>query len=105
MTNIIKKQYSNNEECAVIIAEMTISYTYNTVRVELPLRLSTVLFYEKDKWKIVHWHGSTPVETEEGDTWHADEWKKENGPSWRRRTDLSICNGWSCSRGIKSRAN
>lgn len=77
-SNIIKKQYSNNEECAVIIAEMTISYTYNTVRVELPLRLSTVLFYEKDKWKIVHWHGSTPVETEEGDTWHADEWKKEN---------------------------
>jgi signal transduction histidine kinase len=76
--NIVKKQYSSNDESAVIVAEITVSYTYNALKVVLQLRITTVLFYEKDKWKIVHWHGSTPVETEEGDTWHADEWKKEN---------------------------
>lgn len=76
--NIVKKQYSSNDESAVIVAELTVNYTYNALKVVLQLRISTVLFYEKDKWKIVHWHGSTPVETEEGDTWHADEWKKEN---------------------------
>lgn len=76
--NIVKKQYSSNDESAVIVAELTVNYTYNAVKVVLQLRISTVLFYENGKWKIVHWHGSTPVETEEGDTWHADEWKKEN---------------------------
>jgi signal transduction histidine kinase len=75
---IVKKQYSSNSESAVIVAEIDLSYNYNDVRVELQLRISTVLFHENGKWKIVHWHGSTPVETEEGDTWHADEWKKEN---------------------------
>jgi signal transduction histidine kinase len=76
--DIVKKQYSSTNESAVIVAEINVSYSYNEVKVVLQLRISTVLFYENGKWKIVHWHGSAPVETEEGDTWHADEWKKEN---------------------------
>ena len=76
--DIIKKQYTNNENCAVIVAEIDLSYTYNSVKTEIPLRISTVLFNETGKWQVFHWHGSTPVETAEGDTWHADEWKLEN---------------------------
>ena len=75
--DIIKKQYSNNEECAVIVAEIDLSYTFNAVKTKLPLRTSTVLFHEFGKWKAVHWHGSVGVESE-GDTWHKDEWKREN---------------------------
>ena len=75
--DIIKKQYSNNEECAVIVAEIDLSYTFNAVKTKLPLRISTVLFHEFGKWKAVHWHGSVGVESE-GDTWHKDEWKREN---------------------------
>ncbi len=75
---IVKKQYSNNEKCAVIVAEIDLSFKSNHIKTELPLRISTVLFYEFEKWQVVHWHGSVAVETEEGDTWHADEWKREN---------------------------
>lgn len=75
---IVDKQYSNLEKCAVIVAEIDINYIYDTVKTALNLRISTVLFNEYSKWKIVHWHGSVPVETDEGDTWHAEEWKREN---------------------------
>jgi signal transduction histidine kinase len=77
-TKIVKKQYSNNEDCAVIVAEIDLSYTFNTVKAEIPLRISTIFFNENGKWKVVHWHGSTPVETEEGDTLHTEEWKLKN---------------------------
>lgn len=75
--DIIKKQYSNNGETAVIAGEIDLSFKSNKVKTELALRISTVLFYEADKWKIIHWHGSVGVESE-GDTWHKDEWKREN---------------------------
>lgn len=75
---IVKKQYSNNDKCAVIVAEIDMGYTYNDIKATLQLRISTVLFHQNGKWQIVHWHGSVPVETDEGDTWHAQEWKREN---------------------------
>jgi signal transduction histidine kinase len=75
--NIVNKQYSNNETAAVIVAEIDISYKSNNVKTELALRISTVMFYEDNQWKIVHWHGSVGVESD-GDTWHQNEWKREN---------------------------
>ncbi len=75
--DIVKKQYFNDEKGAVIVAEIDLSYTFNNVKAELPLRISTVLFFESGKWKVVHWHGSVGVESE-GDTWHKDELKREN---------------------------
>jgi C4-dicarboxylate-specific signal transduction histidine kinase len=72
------KKSSNNYQCAVIVAEIDTSYTNNKVESTLTLRISIVLFNENDKWQIVHWHGSIPLETDEGDTWHAKEWKREN---------------------------
>lgn len=68
---IIKKQYSNNDKCAIILAA-------SDVKNNLKFRISTVLFHENDKWQVVHWHGSIPVETDEGRTWHTHEWKREN---------------------------
>jgi len=76
--DIVKKQYSKNNRCAVIVAEIDLRYTFNTTKTVLQLRISTVLFHQNNKWEIVHWHGSVPVETIEGDTWHAQEWKREN---------------------------
>ena len=75
--DIIKKQYSHNGDCAVIVAEIDASYTFNAVKTKLLLRISTVLFYSSKKWQVVHWHGSVGVESD-GDTWHKDEWKREN---------------------------
>lgn len=74
--DIVNKQYSANDECAVIVIEVDVSYTFNAVKTEIPLRISTVLFNKSGKWQIVHWHGSVGVESD-GDTWHKDEWKRE----------------------------
>ena len=74
--DIVKKQYSNNNETAVIVSELDLSYKSNNIKTELPLRISTVLFYNSEKWQIVHWHGSVGVESE-GDTWHQDQWKRD----------------------------
>ncbi|MBN7815993.1 hypothetical protein J0A69_11160 [Algoriphagus sp. YJ13C] len=40
-------------------------------------RLSTLFEWKKNKWKLVHWHGSTPVNVE-NDAWHLTEWKRKN---------------------------
>lgn len=77
-SNVVKKQYAKNGNCAIIVSEFNLSYTYNTVQSEISLRISTVMFLENEKWKVIHWHGSVPVETDAGDTWHANELKREN---------------------------
>ncbi len=41
------------------------------------LRLSTIYEFLDDKWKVVHLHGSTAVETED-DAWHLNEWKRKS---------------------------
>lgn len=75
--DIVNKQYSANDECAVIVIEVDVSYTFNAVKTEIPLRITSVLFYRSKMWQVVHWHGSVGVESD-GDTWHKDEWKREN---------------------------
>lgn len=75
--NIVHKRYSANGECAVIVIEIDVSYTFNDIKTEIPLRISTVMFYTSNKWQVVHWHGSVGVKSD-GDTWHKDEWKREN---------------------------
>jgi hypothetical protein len=44
---------------------------------EFTVRISTILNYIGDKWKVIHWHASKAVETE-ADTWHKHEWKQRN---------------------------
>ena len=72
---IVNKQISKKGDAAIIVAEINISYSINQNKTFLPLRISSVLFYDK-KWKVTHWHGSLGVETN-GDTWHQNEWQRE----------------------------
>lgn len=76
--DIVKKQFSSDKKSAVIVAEIKLSYTHNNVKADIPLRISTIFFDDNNQWKIVHWHGSTPVETKEGDSWHTEEWQLKN---------------------------
>ena len=76
-SKIIKKQYSHHTDTAVIVSEFDVRFKSNAIKTELALRISTVLFYEENQWRIIHWHGSVGVETD-GDTWHQDEWKRDN---------------------------
>ena len=87
--DIVKKQYSKNEETAVIVGEIDLNFKSNDVKTELSLRISTVLFYESTKWKIAHWHGSVGVESE-GDTWHQNEWKREKERLQKKVDDQTI---------------
>jgi signal transduction histidine kinase len=55
----------------------------NTLTLESPdevnsifLRISCVMDYIDNGWKLTHWHASTPVDTE-NDHWHMEEWKRE----------------------------
>lgn len=55
----------------------------NTLTLESPdevnsifMRISCVMDYIDNGWKLTHWHASTPVDTE-NDHWHLEEWKRE----------------------------
>jgi len=74
----ILRRIIGSDDVAVFVDELHLSYTLDGVVNNLPLRISTVLNYDHQSWKVTHWHGSLAVETEEGDTWHADELKLKN---------------------------
>lgn len=43
----------------------------------IDFRLSSLFEWKHDSWKLIHWHGSTPVNVEK-DAWHMTEWQKKN---------------------------
>ncbi|WP_296704088.1 ATP-binding protein [Algoriphagus sp.] len=44
---------------------------------KLDFRLSSLFQWIDDSWKLIHWHGSTPVNVVR-DAWHLTEWQKKN---------------------------
>lgn len=62
---------------ALIVEEGEIKLELPNGTVEFPFRISTVLDKIDGQWKVVHWHGSTPVMSED-DTWHINDWKTKN---------------------------
>lgn len=60
---------------AVFIDEIDIKMVINGENNLIPLRFSTIFEFINGKWKVIHIHGSVPVNTE-GDTWHKDEHKR-----------------------------
>ncbi len=74
----ILRRIIGSNDVAVYVDELLLSYTLDGIVNNLPLRITTVLNYTEQSWKVTHWHGSLAVETEEGDTWHADELKLKN---------------------------
>ncbi len=71
------KRISANEETAIFVEEVSISIPMEGDTLALHVRISTILEYMNDTWKVIHWHASAPVATG-GDTWHKDEWKRKN---------------------------
>ncbi|GAB5409824.1 MAG: hypothetical protein BalsKO_21890 [Balneolaceae bacterium] len=41
----------------------------------IPIRLSTMLIFNGTEWKVLHWHGSSPIMSE-NDTFHLNEWQQ-----------------------------
>ncbi|MFT7453172.1 MAG: signal transduction histidine kinase [Patescibacteria group bacterium] len=78
----IKPVYHNtiaNGNAAIFVDELIITMNINSNKNELFLRHTLVIEYLDNKWKVVHFHTSVPVQAEsETDTWGIDEWKKRN---------------------------
>ncbi len=62
---------------ALFVEEGVIKLQLPDGKVEFPFRISTTLERIDGRWKVVHWHGSTPVMSE-NDTWHINDWKTKN---------------------------
>jgi len=73
----IHDSLSEDQKSAIIVEEIIISIQAEDAVSELTLRLSIIMEKRAGCWKMVHFHGSVPVETEEEDTWHLKEWQKE----------------------------
>ena len=72
------RQIISGNDMAIFAGEVHISYKLGGFPNHMSMRISTVLIYQDNAWKVTHWHGSVGVETEEGDTWHADELRLKN---------------------------
>jgi len=62
---------------AVFIEEGEVKLELPDGTIQFPIRISTMLDKIDGQWKVVHWHGSTPVMSED-DTWHINDWKKKS---------------------------
>ncbi|MCZ4410071.1 ATP-binding protein [Cryomorphaceae bacterium 1068] len=62
---------------AIMVEEGEIKIEMPEGSIQFPFRVSTILDQIDGKWKVVHWHGSTPVMSED-DTYHINDWKKKN---------------------------
>ncbi len=75
-TKPVHRRISPEGDAAIFIDEIEITIKTGTEKNVLNLRLSIIFEFINERWKVVHMHGSTGVETED-DTWHLDEWKKK----------------------------
>lgn len=73
----LRKRVFSSGLAALMIEEGEVKLELPDGTVEFPFRISTMLDKIDGKWKVVHWHGSTPVMSED-DTWHINDWKKKN---------------------------
>ncbi len=73
----VHRKITDDENVAIYVDEITISMEMTDGKSEFNVRVSTILEFQDGKWKVIHWHGSKPVESE-SDTWHKEEWKQKN---------------------------
>lgn len=76
-TDRVFQKIFSNYEAALIVDEFQINMIIDGMTNFIPLRVSTVLEFVDNDWKVIHWHGSVAVESED-DTWHINEWKQKN---------------------------
>ncbi|MBN3521002.1 nuclear transport factor 2 family protein [Algoriphagus lutimaris] len=68
--NPVDQYTTADENTAIIVDEVKVSINSADQGVEIDMRISSVLEYRENTWKVIHWHGSKPEEVEsEKDTW------------------------------------
>lgn len=75
----VLRRVLRDENSAVYADDILLKITIADKSVEMRLRFSIVLEFAKDRWLVVHWHGSKPEEVKsEEDTFGIEDWKKKN---------------------------
>ncbi|MBN3519581.1 nuclear transport factor 2 family protein [Algoriphagus lutimaris] len=71
-------QWQNlSKDLALLVQEFDLSIKSKVGVNTIDFRLSSLFEWKQDSWKLIHWHGSTPVNVEK-DAWHVTEWQKKN---------------------------
>ena len=73
------RRFMAQGNAAIYADEVTITMPFGENKHVLFIRYTLVWEYLDERWKIVHFHGSTAEETEsETDTWHINKWQKKS---------------------------
>ncbi|MEO7174438.1 MAG: nuclear transport factor 2 family protein, partial [Saprospiraceae bacterium] len=74
----LSRYVSPAEDSAAFADDIYLNFDVNGEKIEMYLRISVILEYRKDKWLVVHWHGSKPEEVQsEEDTFGIESWKQK----------------------------
>ena len=73
----IYHRISINEDIAIFVEQIGITLQSKEFVNQFNMRASSIMEKQKEGWKLIHFHSSVPVDTE-NDTWNLNEFKKEN---------------------------
>ena len=76
-TKRLRQEISPDENSALFSELGSFNVTIDDIEQTIPIRLSTMLIFTGNEWKVLHWHGSSPVMSE-NDTFHINELEKRN---------------------------
>lgn len=74
--NLVSEHLSHDGETGLFIEEVKMTINMDETESVSHVRMSFVMENIDGSWKLIHAHGSKPVETEE-DPWHVKEWQQE----------------------------
>ncbi|MDZ7763844.1 MAG: nuclear transport factor 2 family protein [Melioribacteraceae bacterium] len=77
-SNPVINRLFNEGNSALIVDEIDLTSVINGENKMMTVRMSTMLEFNKETWKVVHWHGSIADHVSDGeDPWHVEEWKQK----------------------------
>jgi len=77
-SNPVIKRLFNEGSSALIVDEIDLTSVIDGENNKMTVRMSTMLEFNKESWKVVHWHGSLAEHVSDGeDPWHVNEWKQK----------------------------
>lgn len=74
--NLVSQYYSDDGKTGIFVEEVKLIVSTGEAVSEDNVRMSFVMEKTDGSWKLIHAHGSKPVESEK-DPWHVKEWKAE----------------------------
>lgn len=72
------RDYQCDDNIAIITEDVFLTIRSSNETFAFGVRTSLILHYEKEQWKLIHWHASKPEQVEsEKDTFGMEDWKQK----------------------------